>query len=326
MNCKVNPKWWILRSAFSPTPWESDASMEHGIGSMVVHSWMAWLRNAETAVQTRILKSNFELVISWSHVIHKLNKSSKVKLCVSHCTTIYSRCAFDFQNVVPPSFHSNGFWWSLTWSHHACCVWSEIWQKLQRQSPRPTTCKHLLRQDAASRHLHPKNLPIWTKCIDAMTSVLEAQCFPHFCQAWPFIEHPQEWSKYKKWSKKDWLVMLQRKSGHGRPSKRLHMWLLTCLHQIHPQKSTVLFTGQSCFDTETIPFFACSVLACSCTTTMIARVPSQQRTHSTEHFWRSLPTSFANLDYCRVFLRILPNGSLVSSDSFGHSVNQVNMR
>lgn len=65
------------------------------------------------------------------------------------------------------------------------------------------------------------------------------------------------------------------------------------------------------------------VLACSCTTTMIARVPSQQRTHSTEHFWRSLPTSFANLDCCRIFLWILPNGSLVSSDSFGHSVNQV---
>lgn len=180
MNCKVNPKWWILRSAFSPTPWESDASMEHGIGSMVVHSWMAWLRNAETAVRTKILKSNFELVISWSYVTNKLNKSSKVKLCVSHCTTIYSRCAFDFQNVVPQSFHSNGFWWSLTWSHHACCVWSEIWEKLQRQSPRPTTCKYLLRQDAASRHLHPKNLPIWTKRIDAMTSVLEAQCFSSF--------------------------------------------------------------------------------------------------------------------------------------------------
>ena len=109
-------------------------------------------------------------------------------------------------------------------------------------------------------------------------------------------------------------------------NRAMDVWLLTSLHQIHPQKSTVLFTGQSCFDTETIPFFACSVLACSCTTTMIARVPSQQRTHSTEHFWRSLPTSFANLDYCRVFLRILPNGSLVSSDSFGHSVNQVNMR
>lgn len=194
--------------------------------------------------------------------------------------------------------------------------------KVQDLRPANIFCDRMQHQDICTQRTCPfgRNASmLWHQC-------LKPNVFPHFCQVWPFIEHPQEWSKYKKWSKKDWLVMLQRKSGHGRPSKRQHMWLLTSLHQIHPQKSTVLFTGQSCFDTETIPFFACSVLACSCTTTMIARVPSQQRTHSTEHFWRSLPTSFANLDYCRVFLRILPNGSLVSSDSFGHSVNQVNMR